>query len=80
LRWTEFRYFEIAPTFGAIDISLSLSTTMMSRSDAPALFSPSYASPRRQRAVAEDGDDLESLVAKVAPDATPSAAEIAVAA
>ena len=36
---------------------------MMSRSEWPALFSPSYASPQRQRAVAEDRDDLEVLLA-----------------
>ena len=40
------RYFDIAPTFGAIDISLSFRMTMKSRSDAPALLRPSYARPQ----------------------------------
>ena len=41
LRCTELRYFDIAPTFGAIDISLSFNTTMRSRPECPALFNPS---------------------------------------
>ena len=39
------RYPLIAPTGGAIDISLSLRTTMRRVSIEPALFSPSYAMP-----------------------------------
>src|SRR5207237_8254311 len=37
--------FRSAPTFGAMDISLSFSTTTKSRSEWPALLSPSYARP-----------------------------------
>jgi hypothetical protein len=79
LRWTDVRYFEIAPTLGAMDISLSLRMTTRSRAEWPALFRPSYAKPEVKRAVAEDSDDLVGVTSRSRPAAIPSAAEIEVA-
>ena len=50
---------------------------MMSRSECPALFSPSYDEAAGERAVAEDGDDLVRLLAaRSRAVAMPSAADI----
>ena len=74
------RYLCIAPTLGAIDISLSLSTTMMSRSEWPALFSPSYARPDVRAPSPRIATTLSSSPLMSRAAAMPSAAEMAVAA
>ena len=56
----------IAPTLGAIDISLSLTIRMMSRSEWPALFMPFVREAAGERAVADDGDHLVALALEVA--------------
>ena len=70
----------MAPTLGAIDISLSFSTTMRSRSEWPALFSPSYASPHDSAPSPITAATLKSSPRRSRPTAMPSAAEIDVAA
>src|SRR6185503_1059505 len=77
-RWIEVRYFDIAPTLGAIDISLSLRTTMKSRSDAPALFNPSYASPQVRAPSPSTETTLNDSPFRSRATAMPYPAEIAV--
>ena len=56
----------IAPTLGEIDIPLSLTMTMMSRSEWPALFMPLVGEAAGQRAVADDRHHLVLLALEVA--------------
>lgn len=55
------RYSFSAPTFGSIAMRLSFRITSRSVFAAPALLSPSKASPPGQRAVADHGDHLALL-------------------
>src|SRR6185437_1971149 len=80
LRCTELRYLAIAPTLGAMDISLSFSTTMKSRPDAPALFNPSYDNPDVSAPSPSTDTTLNDSPDISRPTAIPKPAEIAVAA
>src|SRR5665213_2851028 len=80
LRWMELRYLDIAPTLGAMDISLSFRTTMKSRPDAPALFNPSYDKPEVSAPSPSTDTTLNDSPSMSRPTAMPKPAEIAVAA
>ena len=63
---TPFRYLFIAPTLGAIDMSLSFRTTIRSRSLAPAFVQGLVGEPAPDGAVADHRDDIEVLALVVA--------------
>ncbi len=77
---TPVRYLFIAPTAGAIDMSLSFRTTMKSRPVWPALLSASYARPHPIAPSPMMAATLKSWSVRSRPTAMPQAAEIDVAA
>jgi hypothetical protein len=75
------RYLFIAPTFGAMDMSLSLRTTMRVPVGVPGVVQRLIGESASHRPVSDDRDDLLVPVrAGPVPAAIPSAAEIEVAA